>query len=218
MILYGFWRSTATWRVRIALELKGLTYEVRPVHLRRPGGGDQHRPEYQALNPMEQVPLLELAEDGGRTARLTQSLAILEYLEERWPDPPLLPASREMRARVRQIAEMINSGIQPLQNTGVQEHVKELGLDDAAWVRRWVAKGMAALEAVVAGTAGRYAVGDTVTIADACIVPQMAFSKRFGFDLAAYPTLSRVAEACAVLGAFERAHADRQPDAGAGND
>jgi maleylpyruvate isomerase len=216
VILYGFWRSTATWRVRIALAYKGLDCEVRPVHLRRPGGGDQHRPEYKAKNPMEQVPLLELAEEDGRTIRLTQSLAILEYLEERWPAPPLLPRTRELRARARQIAEIVNSGIQPLQNTGVQEHVKELGLDDVAWVRRWVEKGMAALEAVVATSAGRYAVGDAPSIADVCVVPQMEFSKRFGVDLAAYPSLVRVAAACAALEPFQRAHADRQPDAGEG--
>jgi maleylpyruvate isomerase len=213
MILHGFWRSSATWRVRIGLEVKGLAYEVRPVHLRRAGGGDQHRPEFREKNPMEQVPVLEV-EDEGRTLRLTQSLAILEYLDERWPDPPLLPKTRELRARARQIAEIINSGIQPLQNTGVQQHVKELGLDDAAWVRRWVEKGMAALESVVAQTAGQYAVGDVLSIADVCIVPQTEFSKRFGIDPSVYPALARVAAACGALEPFRRAHADRQPDAG----
>lgn len=212
MILYGFWRSTATWRVRIALAHKGLEYELRPVNLRRPAGGDQHRPEYRAKNPLGQVPLLELSDDG-REVRLAQSLAIVEYLEERWPSPALLPPDRPGRARARQIAEMINSGIQPLQNTGVLEHVRELGLDDAEWVRRWVPRGLAAVEAVVAEGASRYCVGDAVTIADVCLVPQIEFSRRVGIDLAPYPTLLRIAGACGGLDAFQRAHADRQPDA-----
>jgi maleylpyruvate isomerase len=214
MILYGFWRSSATWRVRIALAHKGLDYELRPVHLRRPGGGDQYAPEYQQKNPMAQVPLLEV-DDGGEALRLTQSLAILEYLEERWPDPPLLPHDRRLRAHVRRVAEMINSGIQPLQNTSVQLRVKELGVDDAAWVRHWVEKGLAALEASVAPGAGAFCVGDALSFADVCLVPQIEFSRRFGLDLAPYPTLVRVAGACAALPAFVRAHADRQPDAGA---
>ena len=211
MILYGFWRSTATWRVRIALAHKGLEYELRAVDLRGPGGG-QHRPEYRAKNPMGQVPLLEVSDDG-RPLRLAQSLAILEYLEERWPTPPLLPPGRADRARARQIAEMINSGIQPLQNTSVQECVREFGLDEAEWVRRWVVRGLAAVEAVVAQGAGRYCVGDVPTIADVCLVPQLEFSRRFRVDLAPYPTLVRIAETCAALDAFQRAHADRQPDA-----
>ncbi len=212
MILYGFWRSSATWRVRIALAHKGLEYELRPVNLRRTGGGDQHRPEYCAKNPLGQVPLLELSDDG-QEVRLAQSLAIVEYLEERWPSPALLPPDRPGRARARQIAEMINSGIQPLQNTGVLEHVRELGLDDAEWVRRWVPRGLAAVEAVVADGAGRYCVGDAVTVADVCLVPQIEFARRVGIDLAPYPTLFRIAGTCAGLDAFQRAHADRQPDA-----
>jgi maleylpyruvate isomerase len=212
MILYGYWRSTATWRVRIALAYKGIEYELRPVDLRRPGGGEQHRPAYRAKNPMGQVPVLEV-DDDGRQLRLAQSIAILEYLEERWPAPPLLPPTRADRARARQIAEMINSGIQPLQNTGVQEYVRELGVDDVEWVRRWVARGLAALEAIVADGAGRYCVGDAVTIADVCLVPQLEFSRRFQVDLTPYPTLVRVADTCGSLDAFERAHANRQPDA-----
>ena len=211
MVLYGYWRSTATWRVRIALAHKGIDYELCPIDLRRAGGGDQHRPEYRAKNPMGQVPLLEL-DDEGRHVRLAQSLAILEYLEERWPTPPLLPQSRSDRARARQIAEMINSGIQPLQNTGVQEHVRQLGVDELAWVGHWVPRGLAALETVVADGAGRFCVGDSVTFADVCLVPQLEFSRRFQIDLTPFPTLVRIANTCAGLDAFERAHADRQPD------
>ncbi len=212
MILYGYWRSSASWRVRIALAYKGLDYELVPVDLRGPGGGDQNRPEYRAKNPMGQVPLLEV-EDDGRRLRLAQSLAIVEYLEERWPAPPLLPHTRAERARARQIAEMINSGIQPLQNTGVLAHLRQIGANDAEWVHHWVARGLAALEGVVSAGAGRFCVGDAVTIADVCLVPQVEFSRRFRVDLTPYPTLVRIVDACSAMEPFARAHADRQPDA-----
>jgi len=208
MKLYGFWRSTATWRVRIALAYKGCAYDYQPVDLRG-GGGEQHRPEYGEINPMRQVPVLQL--EGG--ARLMQSLAIIEYLEERWPTPPLLPADPIARARARQIAEIMNSGIQPLQNTGVHQHLESLGVDHESWVRHWVGRGLGALETTVAGTAGRFAVGDAVSVADVCLVPQLYFARRFGLDLAACPTLVRVEAACAELPAFQQAHAERQPDA-----
>jgi maleylpyruvate isomerase len=211
MILYGFWRSSATWRVRIMLGLKGLAYENRSVNLIE---GQQHRPEYAALNPIRQVPLLELAEEDGRVVRLAQSLAIAEYLEERFPTPALLPPNRVNRARVRQIAETINSGIQPLGNTSVRKYVTDvLGADDAAWCRHWLSGGLGAVEAMVKTTAGRFAFGDTPTLADVCIVPQMFHAKRFGVDVAPFGTLLRVERACEEIDAFERAHALRQPDA-----
>lgn len=211
-VLYGFWRSTATWRVRIGLALKGIEYTYRPIDLIR-DGGDQHSDEYRTKNPMRQVPLLEL-EDGGRPLRLAQSVAILEYLEERWPAPRLLPESRPLRARTRQLVEMINSGIQPLQNTSVQQRIKgELGRDEKAWIHHWVSRGLAALEAVIVEEAGRFAVGDQVTLADLFLVPQLSFSRRFAVPLGDYPTLLRIEAACAELPAFRRAHADRQPDA-----
>ena len=212
MILYGFYRSSATWRVRIALLLKKLDYELRPVNLIRAGGGDQFRPEHAARNPMQQVPVLEVEEDG-KKVHLAQSVAILEYLEERYPDPPLFPASRLLRARARQIAETVNSGIQPLQNTAVRVHVESLSIDADAWIRHWVTKGLAALEALVGETAGRYCIGDAVTVADLFVVPELEFAKRFALDLAAYPTLVRIGLACGELEAFQRAHASRQPDA-----
>lgn len=210
--LYGFWRSTATWRVRIGLALKGLEHAYRPIHLAK-DGGQQNSDEYRALNPMRQVPLLEL-EQGGRTARIAQSIAILEYLDERFPDPRLLPEDPFLRARARQLAEMINSGIQPLQNTGVQRYVKdELRADENAWTRHWVTRGLAAVEAILAETAGRYSIGDSVSLPDLFVVPEMAFARRFGLPLDTYPTLVRVDAACSELPAFQRAHADRQPDA-----
>jgi maleylpyruvate isomerase len=216
MKLYGFWRSTATWRVRIALAHKGLAYETVPVDLRA-GEGDQNAPGYDAINAMRQVPVLEVLEgEAGHAGpvRLTQSLAILEYLEERWPAPPLLPTDALGRARARQIAEMINAGIQPLQNTGVQRYVAEvMRADEVAWIRHWVGKGMAAVEAVAVTTAGRHAVGDALSFADVCVAPQMYFARRFGIDLDRYPTMQRIEEACSELPAFRQAHAERQPGA-----
>jgi maleylpyruvate isomerase len=217
VILHGFWRSSATWRVRIALALKELPYELRPVNLVREGGGDQHTAEHRARNPMRQVPVLELDDEDGERVFLSQSIAIIEYLDERWPAPPLLPRSRSARARARQIAETCNSGIQPLQNTAVREHVKTLGADDADWVRRWVCPGLEALESLVADTAGAYCMGDTLTIADVFVVPQLEFTKRFAIDLARYPTLARITTTCGALEPFRRAHAARQPDAPARN-
>ena len=211
--LYGFWRSSATWRVRIMLGLKRIDFEVRPVNLLE-NGGEQNRPEYAAKNPMRQVPVLEILEDDGRTFRLAQSIAIAEYLEERFPDPPLLPKDRVTRARVRQIAETVNSGIQPLANTSVRLFVRDtLGSDDAAWCKHWLSRGLAAVEAMVELTAGRFAVGDAPTLADVCIVPQLFHARRFGVGMAGLETLLAVERACMELEPFARAHAERQVDA-----
>lgn len=206
MKLHGYWRSSASWRARIGLAWKGLSYEYLPVHLLR---GEQSAEGYASKNPMGQVPLLVL--DDGRT--IAQSMAILEYLEEVHPEPPLLPNDPIGRAHARQIAEMINSGIQPLQNVGVQRHVASLGADEKAWAAHWITKGLAALEAVVSRTAGRHCVGDSVSFADVCLVPQLYAARRFPIDLNAYPTLLRIEAACAELPAFRAAHADVQPDA-----
>lgn len=212
MRFYGYWRSSSAWRVRIALHHKDLPFEYVPVHLLE-GGGQQHTPAYRAKNPMEQVPLLEI-EDEGRTIRIGQSMAILEYLEERHPDPPLLPRDPILRAKARQLAEIVNSGIQPLQNLGVLQHVQAAcGSDERAWARHWVSRGLAALEAATAETAGTYAVGDAVSFADCCIVPQLYAARRFGVDVEPFPTLLRVEAACAVLPAFEAARPENQRDA-----
>jgi maleylpyruvate isomerase len=212
LVLYGFWRSTATWRVRIALAYKGIAYDYRPVHLLREGG-EQNRDEYRAKNPMRQVPLVEI-EDRGRRLHITQSVAILEYLEERFPEPRLLPEDRGQRARARQLAEMVNSGIQPLQNTSVQRFVKdELSRDEKAWTRHWVSRGLAALEEVVAEQAGRFAIGDSLSLPDLFIVPEMGFARRFSLPLDTYPTLLRIEASSAELPAFHRAHPDQHPDA-----
>lgn len=214
MRLYSYWRSSCSWRVRIALALKGVQYEYVPVHLIREGG-EQNKPDYLTKNPMRTVPMLEFEEDG-RLARLSQSLAIIEWLDERHPTPPLLPKSPLERAKARQLAEVVNAGIQPLQNTAVQRWVKhELHQDEKAWTVHWIERGMTALEAMVAQSAGTYCVGDQVSVADLCLVPQMYSARRFGenLDLSRFPTLLRIDEACGKLEAFQAAHPDQQPDA-----
>jgi maleylpyruvate isomerase len=207
--LYDYWRSSSAWRVRIALAWKGIAVERQVVSLIK-NGGEQHTPAYRDVNPIGQVPVLEL--DDGR--RLTQSMAILEYLEERYPAPPFLPADPWLRARARQLAEMVNAGIQPLQNLSVLQHLKAaVGGEPDAWVRHFVGRGLAALERAAGETAGRFMVGDAPTFADAYLVPQLYGARRYGVDLQAYPTLTRVEAACAELPAFATAHADAQPDA-----
>jgi maleylpyruvate isomerase len=211
--LHGYWRSSASWRVRIALNLKGLPYEYVPVHLVK-DGGQQYQPAYREMNPLAQVPTLELPGPDGRPRFLAQSLAILEFLEERHPTPALLPADAFARAAARQMAEAVNSGIQPLQNLSVLQHVKgELKADERAWCQRFIGKGMEALELLARRHAGAFLVGDAVTVADVCLVPQMYGARRFGVDPAQFPTLLRVEQACAGLPAFQQAHADVQPDA-----
>lgn len=212
MILYNYWRSSSSWRVRLALELKGLPYEYRAVHLLK-DGGVQNGAEYRQMNPMRTVPMLELTE-GGRPHRIAQSLAIIEFLEDRHPTPPLLPREPFARALVRELSEAINSGIQPLQNLAVLQYVKAtLGGDEKAWAKHWIERGLEALELRVSPNAGRYCVGDAVTLADVCLVPQLYASRRFGADVSQYPTLVKVEAALSELPAFQKAHADRQPDA-----
>lgn len=212
MKLYNYWRSSASWRVRIALAHKGIAYEYVPVNLIK-GGGEQHAEGYRAMNPLAQVPTLEWT-DGGVTRRLTQSLAIIEYLEETHPSPPLFPKDPYLRAKARQLAEVINSGVQPLQNLEPQRYVREeLKGDAKAWTRHFIERGMAALEAEARETAGRFLVGDEVTVADLCLVPQMLATRRFAGDPGAYPTLLRVEESCLALPAFRESHPERQPDA-----
>lgn len=212
MKLYGYWRSSCSWRVRIGLHWKRQAFTYMPVHLLK-DGGQQKGEAFTSLNAMQSVPLLEV-EDEGRVFHLAQSMAILEYLEERWPEPPLLPKDRVLRARARHAAEIVNSGIQPFQNTSVQKRVKhELHGDEKAWARHFIAHGLGALEALLQETAGRYSVGDSVTLADCFLVPQLFHARRYEVDVTPFPTLTRVEEACNALSAFQAAHADRQPDA-----
>ena len=209
MILYDYWRSSSAWRVRIALHYKGLPFERRVVDL-SPDAREQHTDSFGALNPLRQAPVFIL---DGDPRPLTQSMAIIELLEERFPKPPLLPADPWRRARARQLAEMVNAGIQPLQNLSVLDHAQAGGLDRNEWARHFIARGLAALEAVAQETAGTFLVGDAVSIADVYLVPQLYNARRFKVDLASVPTLVRVEAACAALPAFAAAHPDVQSDA-----
>jgi maleylacetoacetate isomerase len=210
MKLYNYWRSSSSWRVRIALALKGVAYEYIPVNLR---AGEQHQDGYVALNPTHTVPLLEV-EEGGQAHRIHQSMAIIEYLEERYPKPALLPGTALERAFVRELAELVNSGIQPYQNLSVLQKVKkELNADELAWARGWISQGLKALEARVASRGKRFCAADTPTLADVFLIPQLYGARRYNVDLAPFPALLRAEAACEALPAFQRAHADRQPDA-----
>lgn len=210
MKLYGYWRSSASWRARIALNLKGLSYEYVPVNLAE---GVQHREAYRAVSPAGTVPTLEFVE-GGRTIRLQQSMAIMEYLEELHPAPALLPRDPVMRARTRMLAELINSGIQPLQNLKVIQYVeKTLEGDKKAFAAHFIREGLEALEKMAQETAGAFLVGEQPTVADICLIPQLYGARRFGVDLAPFPVLLRAEESCNANAAFAAAHADKQPDA-----
>jgi maleylpyruvate isomerase len=212
LTLYGYWRSSCSWRVRIALAHKGIEHAYRPVNLVR-DGGEQLRDDYRAKNPMAQVPLIEF-EQGGAVRRVSQSVAIIELLEDLFPAPPLLPADPYLRAKARQLAEMINSGTQPLQNTATLKCVRdELGGDEKAFARRFIASGLAAFQAAAEELSGRFCVGDQVTVADVFLVPQLYNARRYEVDLAPLSTLTRIEAACMDLPAFQAAHADRQVDA-----
>jgi maleylacetoacetate isomerase len=210
LTLHGYWRSTSSWRVRIGLHLKGLAFAQRPVNLL---AGEQRGAAHCALSPLGQVPALEV-EEGGTTRALVQSMAILEWLEERFPAPPLLPADAFGRARVRALAEHVNSGIQPYQNAAALRWLRERepGLDQA-WTGHWLPLYVAGLERAVAEGAGRFCHGDAPTLADLYVVPQLYGCRRFGVDVSAFPTLLRVEAACRELDAFRRAEPDVQPDA-----
>lgn len=209
--LHSFWRSSSAWRVRIGLGLKGLAFSYETVDL---GAGQQNLPEHRARSPFGHVPVLEVAESGERLV-LLESMAILHYLEERFPEPPLLPKDLPGRARVRALAEHVNSAIQPLQNSVVQRFLRERGPGlETAFARRFNRDGLAALEvALQDGLSGRFCHGDTAGLADCYLVPQLGAARRLDVDVSPYPTLLRIEEACNALPAFEAARPERQPDA-----
>jgi maleylacetoacetate isomerase len=213
MKLYNYFRSSASFRVRIALNLKGLPYEYAVVHLTK-GGGQQFAPEFRAINPDALIPVLD---DGGQ--RLTQSLAIIEYLEDTRPEPPLLPKAPLDRAYVRALALGIACEIHPLNNLRVLRYlVRDLKATDEqkdAWYRHWVEQGLASIEARLAtgGKCGRYVLGSQVTLADVVIVPQIFNAKRFDCRLDHVPTVMRIFDRCMELPAFIDAQPARQPDA-----
>ena len=208
MKLYTYFRSSAAFRVRIALNLKGLSYEPVFVHLAK---GEHRQPAYVKVNPQALVPTLEL-DDG---TRLNQSLAIIEYLDEKHAHTPLVPKDPLARARVRSLSYLIASEIHPVNNLRVLQHLKRsLGQSEDqvnAWYRHWIADGLAKLEAEL-GT-GRFCHGDAPSLADCCLVPQIFNAKRYNCDLAPFPKTMRVFDACMKLEAFDRAQPSKQPDA-----
>jgi maleylpyruvate isomerase len=196
--------------VRIALHWKKVPFTYVPVHLLQ-DGGQQKRDEYRERNPMAQVPTLEWSENG-KVRHLAQSLAILEYLEETHPEPPLLPRDPFLRGRARQIAEIINSGIQPFQNLPVLAAVSSAGGDGAAFAAGFIGRGLQAIETLAKETHGQFCVGDQVTFADVCLIPQLVAARRFSVPLDDKPILLAVEKRCAELPAFIAGHADAQPD------
>jgi maleylacetoacetate isomerase len=211
MKLHGYYRSSAAFRVRIALNLKKLDYASAFIHLRR---GDQAQPGYLGINPQGLVPALEM--DGGHT--LIQSLPIIEYLDETHPEPPLLPPDAAGRARVRALAAIVACDIHPLNNLRVLRYLhRSLGQGEAAigaWYNHWIESGFAAIEQLLARDArtGRFCHGDNPGLADIALVPQVVNAERYRLDLSPYPTISRIFKTCMTLDAFAAAHPQRQPD------
>jgi maleylpyruvate isomerase len=196
--------------VRIALGLKNLSYEYVAVHLIK-GGGDQNQAAFGTVNPQRQVPVLELEHDG-RTVRLVQSMAIIEYLDERFPTPPLLPRDAADRAHVRALAELVNSGIQPLQNTSTFVELRKHGVEADPWAAWFIARGLTALEELAAPRAGAFMFGDDVSLADLYLVPQLYNARRWGVSLESFPTLTRAEKNAQSLPAFRAAAPEQQPD------
>lgn len=210
-ILYGYWRSSAAYRVRIALNLKELSYQQRSIHLVK-NGGEQHSADYQNLNPSQLVPVLV---DGGVT--LNQSLAIIDYLDETYPEVVLTPLDKERRYIVKSLAQDIAVDIHPLNNLRVLQYLSgELSVeegDKTRWYRHWIEQGFTALEKRLKLCSGEYSVGDEVSLVDACLVPQVYNAKRFDVDLTPYSNIVRVTTSLSELEAFKRAAPEAQPDA-----
>jgi maleylpyruvate isomerase len=210
VLLYNYFRSSAAFRARIALNLKGIAYDSEAVHLTRDGGA-QFTPAFRKINPQTRVPALKL--DNGDI--LVQSLAIMDYIEETHPQPPLLPKDPAARAHVRAVAQIVSCDIHPLNNTSVLNYLrKELKQDDAAvnaWYRHWVIAGFDAVEQLL--KPGKFAFGDNVTLADVCLVPQVYNARRFKVPLDKYPKILAVDTACRAIPAFEKAKPENQPDA-----
>ncbi|XP_036144627.1 probable maleylacetoacetate isomerase 2 isoform X2 [Monomorium pharaonis] len=203
-VLYSFWQSSCSWRVRIALHLKEIPYDIKSVSLVK-NGGEQHSSEFCKINPMERVPALHIDNH-----TLIESLNILQYLEETRPNRPLMPADPVKRARVREICEVIASGIQPLQNIGVLFYVgEERKLE---WAQHWITKGFTAVEKLLSSSAGKYCVDDEITLADCCLMPQIYNARRYHVDLRPFPTILRVARHLEQHPAFIATHPNTQPD------
>ncbi len=215
--LYSYFRSSCSYRVRIMLGYKGLEYTYIPVHLLE-GGGQQYSDDYLARNPVGELPTLEILDAQGEIlSTISQSVAILEYLEEAHPEPSLMPSALPERARVRQIVEIVNSSIQPIQNLKVMKRLQEqfkverpVALE---WAKYWIERGFQGLEKLLQKTAGAHAYGDQLSLADIVIVPQEFNARRFGIDMNLFPTIQRVCHTANQLPAFANAAPAQQPDA-----
>jgi maleylacetoacetate isomerase len=212
--LYSYWRSSAAYRVRIALNLKGLPYETLPVHLLN-NGGEQHSAAFQEVNPQELIPVLL---DGGRVIR--QSMAIVEYLDETYDgELKLLPTTARDRARVRALAQLIACDVHPLNNTRVMQYLerefKVPQVEREHWTRHWIIEGFKAFETLLVDnpSTGQFCEGDDPSLADVCLVPQVYNARRWAVDMTQFPTISRIDEQCRKLAAFENARPENQPDA-----
>jgi len=202
-VLHGYFRSSCSWRVRIAFALKGIEYDQVPVNLIK-DGGQQLTDQYKALNPMQQVPAVQI--DG---ITLSQSLAVIQYIEETRPGPRLLPTDPKKRAHVRMICDVIASGIQPLQNLYV---IQKIGAEKVQWAQHFIERGFHALEPILKETAGTYCVGDEISMADICLVPQVYNAERFKVNVGQFPTIKRLNETLVEVEAFKVSHPSCQPD------
>jgi len=202
-VLHGYFRSSCSWRVRIAFALKGIDYDQVPVNLIK-DGGQQLTDQYKALNPMQQVPAVQI--DG---ITLSQSLAVIQYIEETRPGPRLLPTDPKKRAQVRMICDLIASGIQPLQNLYV---IQKIGAEKMQWAQHFIERGFQALEPILKETAGTYCVGDEISMADICLVPQVYNAERFKVNVGQFPTIKRLNETLVEVEAFKMSHPSCQPD------
>ncbi|MGF6504982.1 maleylacetoacetate isomerase [Paraburkholderia sp. 32] len=210
MKLYSYFRSSSAYRVRIACNLKSQPYECVAIHLNR-NGGEQYSDSFVKVNPQQTVPVVQ---DG--TLVLSQSLAIIEYLDERYPNRPLLPESIEGRARVRALSQYIACEIHPLNNLRILKFLTgQMALSEEqklGWIRHWLETGLSVLERELAGEGDGFCYGDTPTMADCCLVPQLYNARRFGVDVARFPAIQAIDERCQWIEAFQAAHPDRQPD------
>ncbi|KAI5102337.1 maleylacetoacetate isomerase isoform 2, partial [Silurus meridionalis] len=202
-VLHGYFRSSCSWRVRIAFALKGIEYDQVPVNLVK-DGGQQLTDQYRAVNPMQQVPAVTIDD-----ITLSQSLAIIQYIDETRPLPRLLPVDPQQRAQVRMISDLIASGIQPLQNLTVLEKV---GSEKIQWAQHFINKGFKALESILKQTSGTYCFGNEISMADICLAPQVYNAERYKVDLDQYPTIKRINQTLMEIEAFKVSHPSCQPD------
>ena len=207
MELYSYFRSSCSYRVRIALHLKNIPFVYKAVHLTK-AGGEQYGEDFIKLNPLSQVPCLKTGDKV-----LTQSLPIIQYLDALHPDPPLFPKDTFAKSEILSFCEMINSSIQPLQNLSVLNKISEMGGDRDGWAKEWIERGLFALEAFLKSRAGKFCFGDRLTSADVFLIPQLYNGRRFQVEIASFPVLKRVESRCLTLSAFQKALPENQPDA-----